>query len=209
MRYSAAQKLYSENAVDGRKRSAVGGLPKRLVDVVIAASALIVLAPVLVLTGVLIRLVLGSPILMTERSVGLGGQVFALLSFRTEPNSSSSAGPWTEAVTTALRAAGIDRLPQLYNVVRSDMSLVGPELVDAQHALQYGMEGPELLLARPGLVSFRRQALHILGPSTGEIGLERLYVLRWSMWLDLRILWGALARTHAADTDQARQITSL
>ena len=200
MRYSAAQKLYSESVVDGRKRAAVGGLPKRLVDVAFAALALVLLAPILVVTGILIRLLLGPPIIVVERSVGLGGKGFALVTFRTEPDAATSVNAWTEAVTTALRESGIDKLPHLYNVVRGDMSLVGPELVGAQHALLYGMEGPELLLARPGMVSVRRQARHILRSSTGEIEPEHLYIMRWSLWLDLRILWGALARVHAADT---------
>jgi lipopolysaccharide/colanic/teichoic acid biosynthesis glycosyltransferase len=195
MRYSAAHLLSSGKGVlDSRTRSAVGGGLKRGLDVFLATLVLILLAPILVLTSVLIRALLGAPILVTERRVGLGGQVFALLSFRTEPNALSN--PWIEAVTTALRASGIDKLPHLFNVVRGDMSLVGPELIDAHHAQDYGMEGPGLLLARPGLVSVRRHGLHILGPS--QIGPERLYIMRWSLWLDVRILCDALARSHAA-----------
>jgi lipopolysaccharide/colanic/teichoic acid biosynthesis glycosyltransferase len=79
------------------------------------------------------------------------------------------------------------------------MSLVGPQLLGVQHALRYGVEGPELLLARPGLVSVQRLA-HVLGPSIGEIGAERLYILRWSLWLDVRLLWSALACINTADT---------
>jgi len=134
--------------------------------------------------------------------VGLGGQVFALLNFRTEPNSSTSAQPWTDAITTALCASGIDKLPHLYNVVRGDMSWVGPDLTDAHHAQDYGMEGAGLLLARPGVVSVRRHGLHILRPSTAEIGPEQLYMLRWSLWLDLRILCGAFVRIHATDANK-------
>ncbi len=85
------------------KRAAVGGGLKRGLDVVIATLAFLLLAPLLVVTSVLIRLLLGAPVLVTEKPVGLGGQVFTLLSFRTEPNSSTSADPWTEAITTALR----------------------------------------------------------------------------------------------------------
>jgi lipopolysaccharide/colanic/teichoic acid biosynthesis glycosyltransferase len=125
MRYSAAHRQSSANGVlGGRKREAVGGALKRGLDVAVATSLLILLAPIIVVTSVLIRLVLGRPILVTERRVALGGQVFALLRFRTEPNSATSANPWTETVTTALRTTGIDKLPHLYNVVRGDMSLV-------------------------------------------------------------------------------------
>ena len=198
MRHSAAHRKNSGSAVlGGRKRAAVGGSLKRALDIVSATLALVLLAPILVVTGVLIRLMLGSPITVVERSVGLGGEIFGLLSFRTEPKSATSVSEWSKAVTTALHESGIDKLPQLYNVMRGDMSLVGPELVEAQHALHHGIEGPELLLARPGVVSVRRHVLHILRPPTGEIGPERLYILRWSLWLDLRILCGALSRIHA------------
>ena len=187
----------------GRKRAAVGGLLKRMFDVVVATLVLVLLAPILVVTGVLIRLLLGSPIIVVERSVGLGGEVFALLSFRTEPKSATSVNEWTKAVMTALHEVGIDKLPHLYNVVRGDMSLVGPKLVEAQQALHHGIEGPELLLARPGVVSVRRHVLHTLRPSIGEIGgPERLYILRWSLWLDLRILCCAFAGSHSADTNR-------
>ena len=205
MRYSADRRKNSgSGVVSGRKRAAVGGLVKRTFDVVVATLVLVLLAPILVVTGVLIRLLLGSPILVVERSVGLGGKVFALLSFRTEPESATSVSELTKAFTTTLRQSGIYKLPHLYNVVRGDMSLVGPELVEAQHALHYGMEGPELLLARPGVISVRRYARHILRLSTAEIGPERLYILRWSLGLDLRILCGALAPTHATANSPAK-----
>ena len=200
MRHSTAK--YSGSGVRGRKRAAVGGLLKRMVDVVFATWVLVLLAPVFVVTGVLIRALLGTPVIVVERSVGLGGESFGLLSFRTGTGGATSVNEWAEALTTVLRKSGIGKLPHLINVVRGDMSLVGPELVGAQQALHYGLEGPELLLARPGVVSVRRYARHILRPSTAEIGPERLYILRWSLWLDLRILCGALARIHATDANR-------
>jgi lipopolysaccharide/colanic/teichoic acid biosynthesis glycosyltransferase len=173
-------------------------LSKRIVDVVFATLALTVLAPLLILTGALICLLLGRPIIATERTVGLGGKVFALFRFRTESNCTAPLSEWAGAVTSALRSSGIDKLPHLYNVVRGDMSLVGPQLIDAQHAMRYGVEGPELLMARPGLVSVQRYG-HILGPPTPDAGLETLYIRRWSLGLDLNILRGALACIHAED----------
>ena len=200
MRHSAAHRKHF-GLLPGRKPSVVGGLLKRAVDVVFATFALVLLAPILVVTGFVVRLLLGTPIIVVERSVGLGGKVFGLLSFRTEPDSVSSVTQSTEALATALRNSGIDKLPYLYNVVRGDMSLVGPEVVGAQQALHYGVEGPGLLRARPGLVSVKRHAGHILRPARGEITAERLYIMRWSLWLDVRILFGALARSHATDVD--------
>ena len=201
MRHSAAHRKYF-GLLPSSTSTAVGGPLKRAVDVFFATLALIMLAPILVLTAVLIRLVLGKPIIVIERSVGLGGKVFGRLRFRAERDSVTSDNPCTEAITTSLRASGTENLPQLYNVVRCDMSLVGPEVVGAQQALLYGVEGPELLRARPGLVSVRRHARHILKPDTGKIGLERIYIMRWSLWLDVRIAFGALARSHVTDADR-------
>ena len=141
MRHSATHRRYPGSGVLGRREhGAVGGLLKRLFDMIVATLVLALLAPILIFTGILIRLLLGTPILVSERSVGLGGHVFALLSFRTDPNSSTWADPMTEAITTALRACGVDKLPHLFNVVRGDMSLVGPELIDARHAQDYGKD---------------------------------------------------------------------
>ena len=186
----------------GRKRAALGGMLKRVIDVVFATLALVLLTPLLVATAVLIRLLIGRPIIVAERSVGLGGEVFAVYRFRTTLDDAAAASGWTEIITQALRTSRIDKLPHLYNVVRGDMSLVGPELVGAHHALHFGIEAPELLLARPGVVSVRRYVPHSLRTSRGEIGPERLYFLRWSMWLDLRIACGALARIHAQDASR-------
>jgi lipopolysaccharide/colanic/teichoic acid biosynthesis glycosyltransferase len=173
-----------------------------LVDVVFAALALVLLTPLLVATGVLIRLLIGRPVIVAERSVGLGGEVFALYKFRTTADDAAWAGEWTEIIMQALRAARIDKLPHLYNVVRGDMSLVGPELVGAQQAQHFGIETPEILLARPGVIGLRHYVPRALSAPIAGVGLDRLYVLRWSMWLDLKIVCGALARTHTQDASR-------
>jgi lipopolysaccharide/colanic/teichoic acid biosynthesis glycosyltransferase len=166
-----------------------------VVDIGVASLALVLLAPVVLMTGILIRLLLGPPIIAREKCMGLGGRVFDLFKFRTE-RGAMPVNNLVDTVATVLRSSGIDKLPRLYNVMRGDMSLVGPELVGAQYAAHYDIEGRELLLARPGLVDVRH-ADHILRPSSRGIGVERLYIMRWSLWLDLRILLGACIR--AAD----------
>lgn len=184
-----------------RTSKAVGGLLKRVIDVVFAALALVLLAPILAIAGIAIRLSFGTPIIVIERSVGLGGKVFGRLGFRTEPDSVTSISHLTESITTLLRQSGIAKLPQLYNVLRGDMSLVGPQVVAAHHALHMGIKGPELLRARPGLVSVRRHAAHILRSSGAGIAAERLYIMRWSLWLDARIVFAALGGSDSTDAD--------
>ena len=167
----------------------------------IASLALILLAPILAATALLIRASIGRPVINTERRIGLGGKVFAQYRFRTMPDDAALAPDgWGEAVGERLRASAIDRLPQLFNVVRGDMSLVGPEMVGAEAAHHHPMqEAPELLLARPGVTGMRHHVPQGLRRQTSQIALDRLYVLHWSMWLDLKIACGALARVHAQD----------
>ena len=201
--FSGPTESFWKRRAGGRARTALGGMSKRAVDVVVASLALVLLTPLFVVTGVLIRLLVGKPIIVVERSVGLGGEVFALYKFRTTPDDACSGQPnGSRVITEVLRASRIDKLPHLYNVVRGDMSLVGPELVGAQHALHFGIETPEILLARPGVVSVRHYVPRSLRAHRAEIVPDRLYILRWSMWLDLRIVCGALARIHAQDASR-------
>jgi exopolysaccharide production protein ExoY len=203
VRHSANKLNYSGRGAPGSQaRATLGGISKRAVDVVFGSLALVLLTPLLVATGLLVRLLIGKPIIVAEESVGLGGKVFALYKFRTTPGDATRASEWTEIIAQALRASRIDKLPQLYNIIRGDMSLVGPEAVEPRRALYYGIQVPEILLARPGLIGMRHYVPRGLSAPIAERGLDRLYILRWSLWLDLRIVCGALARIHAQDASR-------
>ena len=107
MRYSTAHRHEAASGLlRAQKRAAVGGLSKRIADVIIATLALVLLIPILIVTGVLIRLLLGTPIFAVEKSVGLGGKAFALLQFRTNQDGATTGKPWTEAVTKMLGEVG-------------------------------------------------------------------------------------------------------
>lgn len=192
MRQSAV-KRYWKGGTRG-PGNALGGIAKRLVDIAVATLALILLAPILIGTALLVRFSVGGPVIVSDRRIGLGGKVFAQYRYRTTPRDAAVASDgWVEAVADRLRVSAIDRLPQLFNVVRGDMSLVGPDLAGWQDA-------PEVLLARPGMTGMHHHVPRGLRRQTSEIALDRLYVLHWSMWLDLKIACGALARAHAQDT---------
>ncbi len=108
-------------------RTALGAISKRAIDVTFATLAIVLLAPLLFAASVLVRVLIGGPIVLAERKVGLGGKVFAQYTFRTTPADGAPANSWVEAVADGLRASGIDKLPQLFNVIRGDMSLMGPD----------------------------------------------------------------------------------
>lgn len=188
----------------------MGGFPKRALDVAIAVIALAFLAPILIGAGLLVRLLLGGPIIRTERAIGLGGRQFGRYMFRTAVNDGHPApswrafgsddGAWVEFFGELLRRSDLDKLPQLVNVVLGDMSLVGPQAIAPQKAQSHLSEVPEVLLARPGLIGPWANPRNLPTCAT-DVALDGSYVRHWSMWLDLKIAWGALARVRADESN--------
>ena len=181
----------------GYWRAAVGGLSKRSIDLFVATLATMVLAPLFLAVAVLITGLIGRPVIVAERRIGLGGKVFASYVFRTAPATGASIGRCVTMVSDGLTASGLDRLPQLFNILRGDMSLVGPEALKPEDALSHFTDTPELLLARPGLTGMHHYVPNRLRQQVSESDPGRLYVLHWSVWLDLCIAGGALVRVQA------------
>jgi lipopolysaccharide/colanic/teichoic acid biosynthesis glycosyltransferase len=177
---------------------------KRAVDVVVAAAALLVLSPLMALIAAAILLTMGPPVLFRHRRLGLGGREFTLLKFRTmrgRPPGPDVALDDEQRITRLgrlLRALTLDELPELVNVLRGDLSLVGPrpllpeyrELYTPQqwrrHEMPPGMAGPALAAGR--------NALSWEAKFTADVD----YVEHWSLWLDARVLalsvWRVLRR---------------
>lgn len=167
---------------------------KRLFDFLAAGLALVLLAlPLLVLTSI-IRYKLGSPVLFRQTRPGLGGQPFELIKFRTMTDARDAAGellPDTERLTPfgrLLRATSLDELPELWNVLRGDMSLVGPRPLLMRYLPYYSEQEAKRHRVRPGLTGWAQ--LH--GRNTlswdERLALDVWYVENRSMLLDLRIL---------------------
>jgi exopolysaccharide biosynthesis polyprenyl glycosylphosphotransferase len=176
-------------------------LAKRLIDFVIAALALLFLAPLFTAVAVAIWLTSGRPIFYTQERVGQGGRLFKIIKFRSmRRDAESETGPiWASDHDTRctrigdwLRHANIDELPQLFNVLKGDMSLVGPRperptFVDEfrvtipdynlRHAVPGGMTGWAQVHGWRGRTSLRKRLQYDLD-----------YIERWSVGLDLRIL---------------------
>jgi sugar transferase EpsL len=177
---------------------------KRAVDVVVAAVALLVLSPLMALIAAAILLTMGPPVLFRHRRLGLGGREFTLLKFRTmrgRPPGPGAALDDEQRITRLgrlLRALTLDELPELVNVVRGDLSLVGPrpllpeyrELYTPEqwrrHEMPPGMAGPALAAGRNALSWEEKFAADVD------------YVEHWSLWLDAKVLalsiWRVLRR---------------
>jgi lipopolysaccharide/colanic/teichoic acid biosynthesis glycosyltransferase len=166
----------------GVSRSVVGftGAMKRLGDLALVAFGLLVLAPVMVCIGLLIKLEDGGPVIFRQARIGLNGKLFPMLKFRTvvvDPKDRNMA-PRVTRFGQFLRALSLDELPQLFNVLTGSMSLVGPR---AQLMRESAPDATEEVSVRPGLTGLWQISEHS-NEDAGRLDLE--YAKRWSLWLD-------------------------
>ncbi len=173
---------------------------KRGVDVAGALLGLVLLAPLLAVTAVLVRVGLGSPVLFRQARPGRGGKPFTLYKFRTMVEARDSAGnlrPSAERLTPLgrwLRSTSLDELPELVNVLRGDMSLVGPRPLLLKYLDRYTPTQARRHETRPGITGWAQ----VNGRNTltweDRFALDVWYVDHWSLWLDVKILSLTLAR---------------
>jgi lipopolysaccharide/colanic/teichoic acid biosynthesis glycosyltransferase len=168
---------------------------KRLLDVVGAATALVVTSPVQVAAALAVRKSLGSPVLFRQQRPGLRGTPFTLLKFRTMREAYDSSGRAlsdAERVTPLgrrLRATSVDELPELLNVLRGDMSLVGPRPLLMEYVARYTPEQARRHEVRPGISGWAQVNGRNALTWEEKFALDVWYVDHVSLGLDLRILW--------------------
>lgn len=177
---------------------------KRVLDVSIALAALVLCAPLLVLLILLIRIESRGPAIYRQRRVGKYGRVFTIYKLRTmrtncgvvlnpdgstrvlkeDPRLTRSGGP--------LRRWGLDELPQLFNVLKGDMSLVGPRPDQEFHLQWYQLEDYRKLAMAPGITSLGQVSGRNAISWRERMGWEITYVERFSLWLDVRIMFSTV-----------------
>jgi sugar transferase EpsL len=168
---------------------------KRLVDVLVAAIAIILLSPLLITVALLVRSKLGSPVLFRQLRPGQDGHPFTLLKFRTMTDGADSNGsplPDAERLSSfgqLLRRWSLDELPELFNVLRGDMSLVGPRPLLMEYLPLYSREQARRHEVRPGLTGWAQVNGRNAISWDQKFALDLWYVENRSMLLDLRILW--------------------
>ena len=181
-------------------------LAKRSFDLVVASAALVVLAPVLGMIALGIRASSGAPILYRQTRMGHDGRVFEMLKFRSMHRDAEVTGPgWTKArdprrtrIGRWLRKRNLDELPQLINVVRGEMSLVGPRPERPAYIDEFRREVPGYMLrhkVRAGMTGWAQ--VHGWRGDTSiheRVEHDLYYIQQWSFWLDLRILFMTLFR---------------
>lgn len=175
----------------------VGGTAKRAFDLAVAIPATIVLAPVMAGIAAWVRIDSPGPAIFRQRRAGAFGRPFTCLKFRSMVNGAEGKGAGLKVtedddrITRAgriLRRLSLDELPQLINVIKGDMSIVGPRPTVPAQIEHYDAVQRRRLLARPGLTGLAQVRGRAAIPWSERIALDVQYVDDWSFALDLRII---------------------
>jgi lipopolysaccharide/colanic/teichoic acid biosynthesis glycosyltransferase len=175
-----------------RQRSAIA---KRLFDIVVASCALVVLSPLLAGLAVLVRVKLGSPVIFRQQRPGMGGRVFTLYKFRSMINETTDAQgneissvdrtpPWAYR----MRSMGLDELPELWNVIKGDMSIVGPRPLRVEYLPLYNARQARRHEVRPGITGLAQVSGRNAITWEDRLELDVRYVDEHDMRMDLDII---------------------
>ena len=167
---------------------------KRMLDIMGAASLIIILSPVLIVTAAIVRYAIGKPVFFRQNRPGRDGKPFELVKFRTMREARDSEGNLVadkESLTPlgrSLRSLSIDELPELWNVLKGDMSLVGPRPLLMDYLALYSPEQARRHEVRPGLTGWAQVNGRNAISWEEKFELDVWYVDNRGLWLDLRIL---------------------
>ena len=180
-------------------------LCKRAFDIAVSAALLLCLAPLLLLLAWLIRRNLGTPVLFCQMRPGRHGKLFAMYKFRTMRDAADENGkplPDAERLTPfgrKLRAASLDELPELWNVLKGDMSLVGPRPLLPEYLPLYNAEQSRRHEVRPGITGWAQVNGRNAISWPEKFRLDVWYVDHRSFWLDIKILLLTVKKVFARD----------
>jgi len=176
---------------------------KRMMDIVLSLCALLLLSPLLGAAAIAVALESGRPVLFGQVRLGLWGREFRMYKFRSMVKDAARIGAYHTAandpritrVGRFLRRTSIDELPQLINVLRGDMSLVGPRPdVPAQRALYSDADWAARCSVRPGLTGLAQALMRSEATQAERLALDLRYAREHNLWLDLQILRWTLQR---------------
>ena len=183
----------------------LGQMMKRFMDVLISAMALCVLSPVLIVIGFLVWLKMGWPPFFSQQRPGLGGRPFTMYKFRTMNAKKDGFGlllPDAQRLTSFgrfLRATSLDELPELWNVLKGEMSLVGPRPLLMEYLSLYSPEQARRHDVRPGITGWAQVNGRNALSWDEKFALDVWYVDNQSIALDVHILWKTLMAVFRRD----------
>lgn len=189
-------------------------LVKSLLDKLVAAIALLILSPVMLGVAIAIYIRMGSPILFAQPRPGKNGRIFIFYKFRTMTNQCDSHGNFLDDARRLtplgqfLRQTSLDELPQLWNVVKGDMSLVGPRPLLVEYLSRYTPKQARRHEVKPGITGWAQINGRNAISWEEKFQLDVWYVDSWSLWLDLKILFLTLWKVlHKEGISQAGHAT--
>lgn len=168
---------------------------KRVLDLLITIPALILLAPVMIIIAILVRVTIGSPVLFKQVRPGLHGRPFTMYKFRTMTNDRDEHGrllPDDQRLTKVgrfLRSTSLDELPELFNVLKGEMSLVGPRPLLMEYLPLYSERQARRHEVRPGITGWAQVNGRNAISWEQKFEYDVWYVDNRSLWLDIKILW--------------------
>lgn len=190
---------------------------KRLIDIAVAGTALLVLSPLLLVTALLVRVKLGSPVLFAQVRPGLHGQPFRMVKFRSMTDARDAAGALLPdaqrlpAFGRFLRASSLDELPELWNVLKGDMSLVGPRPLLMEYLPLYTPEQARRHEVRPGITGWAQVNGRNAISWDEKFRLDVWYVDHAGLAVDFKIVWmtaqavfGAKGISHQGEATMPR-----
>jgi len=186
---------------------------KRIFDLAITLPGLIIILPILGLLALLVRIYHGRPVIFSQERPGYKGRHFNILKFRTMTDARDAQGsllPDAQRLTrlgSFLRSFSLDELPELFNVLRGEMSLVGPRPLLMQYLERYSPEQARRQHALPGITGWAQVNGRNAITWEEKFRLDVWYVDHWSLWLDIKILfitiWKVLRREGISQADHA------
>src|SRR6516165_12439296 len=174
-----------------KRRSQLG---KRLFDLALTLPALVLLSPLITVAAVLTAVGVGSPILFRQQRPGLHGRPFILIKFRKMTDERDANGTLKpdaarmRPIGRFLRVSSLDELPELWNVVRGEMSLVGPRPLLMEYLPYYTTVQNQRHSVLPGITGLAQINGRNLAAFSERLKLDLWYVDHWSLWLDIKIL---------------------
>jgi sugar transferase EpsL len=179
-------------------------ITKRLFDLFLAVLGIILLSPIYLVIGLLVLIINGRPILFKQVRPGFQGEPFTVFKFRTMNDASDSEGnllPDSQRLTSlgaVLRVTSLDELPELINVLRGEMSIVGPRPLLFQYLERYSPEQARRHHVTPGITGWAQVNGRNALTWEDKFDLDLYYVDNWSFWFDVKIilltLWKVLKR---------------
>lgn len=178
---------------------------KRALDILGAAIGLIVFSPILIVISLMIRREMGSPVFFRQTRPGRHGKLFHMIKFRTMRDAIDADGrplPDGERLTKLgrfLRSSSLDELPELWNVLKGNMSLVGPRPLLMEYLPLYSPEQARRHEVRPGVTGWAQVNGRNAISWDEKFALDLWYVDNRSLWLDLKIIWQTIRKVIKRD----------